>query len=167
MTAPALAIALSVVLAACGGDDDSADVTTTRAATTTTTAVIDLAAATLEITNAFHVVFDGARPAAEKMPLIEDGDDLTEALGPPDQADVAATLTTAVTDVTVLSAADCDEAGVAVPCARVTHDILLGGAPALAGQESYAVLIGGRWRVAKASFCGLLALTGQDPERCG
>ena len=156
-----------LLLSACGGDDDSADSTTTEPATTTSTVLIDLAAATLEITNAFHVVFDGARPAAEKMPLIEDGNDLAEALSPPDEPDVAATLTTAVTDVTVLDAEACDRAGVVAPCASVTHDILLGGAPALASQQSYAVLIGGRWRVAKVSFCGLLALSGQDPERCG
>lgn len=42
--------------------------------------------------------------------------------------------------------------------ATVGYTILISGAPVLPGQKGTAVLQGGTWKVATASFCGLLML---------
>lgn len=50
--------------------------------------------------------------------------------------------------------------------AKVTYTILLSGKPALPNQIGIAVRSAGRWRVSASSFCGLLALEGQQPAVC-
>ncbi|HVB41260.1 MAG TPA: hypothetical protein VNF47_00970 [Streptosporangiaceae bacterium] len=42
--------------------------------------------------------------------------------------------------------------------AYVTYEILVGGKPALSGQQGVAVYQNGVWKVGSVSFCGLLKL---------
>jgi hypothetical protein len=44
--------------------------------------------------------------------------------------------------------------------------LLLDGKPALPNQTGYAVREDGKWKVAGATFCGLLAAQGAPPPVC-
>ena len=149
-----------VVFAACGDDDDDSASTATTAKATTTT--VDEAAAKAEIDAAFVKFFNGAdTDAAGKLALLENGEKLKPTY---DQAfgsnPTAKGSTTKVTSVDVLSKTECDQAGVAYPCALVVHDLLVNGQPALAGQKSYAVQVDGKWQVSQLSFCAFTGLGG-------
>ena len=56
----------------------------------------------------------------------------------------------------------CTAMGEVSPCAVVTHDLFVGGAPALVGQDSAAVRIGGEWKVAASTWCRVVAIGGEQ-----
>jgi hypothetical protein len=71
-----------------------------------------------------------------------------------------------VSKVVVQSSAACKSAGVPAPCAEVTYTIAVNGTPALPNATGYATKQGGKWLVAKATFCALEALEGSPPAGC-
>ncbi|HEY5248892.1 MAG TPA: hypothetical protein VIJ15_10655 [Dermatophilaceae bacterium] len=50
--------------------------------------------------------------------------------------------------------------------ATVVYSILLSGTPVLVDTTGAAVRDGGRWKVAGATFCGLLSAQGVQPPAC-
>ena len=92
--------------------------------------------------------FNPKEPAARRLALLQDGQQLASALAGMAKSSVAATTSARVTAVRIVSPTQ----------AKVTYDILLSGKPVLTGQSGTAVLENGTWKVGLASFCGLLAL---------
>lgn len=153
----ALLGAFALVLAACGSS--SSPPATTKPATATT---VNAAAAKASISKAYDTLFDFTNSSvSDKTAVIEDGASLeralTEALG----SSLAKSATGAnVVSVTLLSSAQCSEAAVAAPCAKVTYDLLgPNGTPLLSGHSTgYAIESDGSWLVAKSTICSLLTL---------
>ena len=178
----ALLVGAAVVLGGCGGDGGGSTAATTRPATapatqpatepatttptviaattagaTSTTTVDDVGA----ITDAFTVFFDGTVLDVErKVELLQDGDRYREMLTDTAADPIARTLSTRVRSVTILDATACPEATGVDACARVVHDLLVGGLPAFAAHESTAVRVDGRWRVAADSWCEIVVIGG-------
>lgn len=167
-----LLLTAALLVGACGGDDDDAagDDETTETTASATATTVDRAAAEAEIRTTFEAFFDGTKPVEDKVAYLEDGEALRESLvsgasGP--TGELAKRTTTRVTGVEFLSDEDCDFNGIAAPCAKVTHDLVLDGTQvALEGQSSYAVLVDGEWKLSKISYCGLQALGGTTPDVC-
>jgi hypothetical protein len=180
----AIAVGLSIV-AACGGGSKAATTTaastsssattagsttiaTTAASTTTaapsttgasTTAVVDDKTA---ITNAIMLFFDMTNPDIDaKVAVLENGEKYRTMISDTLKDPVGSTLSTKVTAVDLLADSACPGAGVASPCAKVTHDLYTGDLPALLNRVSYAIKVGGKWVVAAKSWCDLVKLQGQ------
>jgi hypothetical protein len=114
------------------------------------------------ITEAFTVFFDGTVADVErKVSLLQDGDRYREMLTDAAADPVAQTLTTRVTRVTPLEETACRAAAIGSEvCAEVVHDLLVGGLPAFAAHQSYAVWQDDRWKVASSSWCDLVVIGG-------
>jgi hypothetical protein len=174
--APLVATA-SLALGACGSGGD--DATATSTAPTVTSLPTTVTAATSSPTTvttsspvpgdeaaaieaAFQEFFDGLVDVDRKVSLLQDGERyrsmLVDAAGDP----IARTLSTRVESVTPLDEASCVAAAGAPRCARVVHDLLTGGLPALVGHEGYAVLEGDRWLVASTSWCDVVVIGGAE-----
>jgi hypothetical protein len=132
-------------LAGCGGDGGAtAKPTPTPAAT----APSDPAAASAEVKQNWALFFDGSKPAAQRIPLVEGGASLGQALAL-GAKDPNATKTTAVaTSVSFTSPTE----------AAVVYDLKVAGTPVLPGAQGTAVLDQGTWKVSKHTFCQLIQL---------
>jgi len=157
----ALVIAgLVAFVAACGGSSTTTTAsiaTTTTAASTTTSASVGSSTtsgassdAVAAITANWIKFFDGSAPAADKIALLENGQQYATQIDAQASSPLAKTVTALVSSVTVDSAST----------ATVKYSLALGGTVALPDQTGQAMLQDGVWKVSAASFQALLALEG-------
>jgi hypothetical protein len=99
---------------------------------------------------------DPAVPVAQKVALLQDGSAFAPALTALSKTDYAKTVGLNITNVQITSP----------KLATVTLDVLLSGSPVVRGQKGYAVKENGTWKIAGATFCGLLAAQGPVPPVC-
>jgi hypothetical protein len=156
-----LVVGLALLLAACGGSSTSTTTlapatsteppttsgvsTTTSAASSSTTAVSGDEAI---IAANFVKFFDGTQPVADKVGLLENGQQYTAQLEAQAASALGKAATASVSAVTITSPTRAD----------VTYSILVGGVPALPNQPGKAVLQDGVWKVSADTFLALLAL---------
>ncbi len=166
---PALGLALAAVLTACSSSSSSsssssaatspsasASATTTApttapaspSATASTPAPAGPAAAVAAIKKNWVTFFNGKTPVATRVALVQNGQQFASVLKSMSTSAQSEAASVSVQKVTLTSATQ----------ASVGYTILISGAPVLAGQKGTAVLQGGTWKVATASFCGLLML---------
>jgi hypothetical protein len=152
-------LGLALLLAACGG---SSTTTTTLAPTTSTAPPTTSGASTTAVTFTgdeatiaanFVKFFDGTLPVADKVGLLENGDQYTTELEAQAASPLAKAATVSVSAVTITSPTTAD----------VTYSILVGGVPALPNQAGEAILQDGVWKVSADTFLALLALQGATP----
>ncbi|MEV7566856.1 hypothetical protein [Streptomyces tanashiensis] len=157
-------LALTPALASCSDDDGGTSGGTVSsspptAATTEPPAADapgDPVAAKAEITRNWAAFFDAKTPVAEKVKLLENGEQLRPVLAA-FAADKNAAMTTAkVTGIEFTSATD----------ANVTYDLLVGGAPALSGSQGTSILQNDTWKVSVKTLCGLVELSGVTVPGC-
>ena len=165
-----LAAASLLLGAACGGSPGPSAAPTTvepgstvPASSAPGTTAATSAAASPEVTTAFRTFFDhfAGDPA-----LLEDGETLRAGIDSLRSVPQAATVTVEVHQAKGLDDAGCTSAGVAAPCAELSFDLVVNGEPAVPNQTGYAVQQGGRWKVAKTTFCSLAGLGGSLPAGC-
>lgn len=161
-----LIVALVVLLAACGG---SSETTTTTAAPTTTGAPpttsgasttggasatsVALTGDEATIAGNFVKFFDGTQPVADKIGLLENGEQYTKELETQAASSLGRMASVEVSAVTITSPEAAD----------VKYTILVGGTPALPDQTGQAVLQDGVWKVSAQTFVALLTLQGMAP----
>ncbi len=152
-------LGLVVLVGACGGSatTTTASSTTTTAASTTTTAATGSSTtsgassdAVAAITANWIKFFDGSGAAADKIALLENGQQFAAQITAQASSPLAKSVTAIVASVTVDSPT----------AATVKYSLALGGTVALADQTGQAVLQDGVWKVSDASFQALLALEG-------
>lgn len=159
-TAGAVAITAATVVGCSNSTDTAAE--STAGATTAAAQATSLHAANSndpavkEITDAFVTFFDGNTPADKKITLVENGSTFATAITQQASSPMAAGSTAAVADVKLDDTTN----------ATVTYSILINGSPALPNQNGKAVNIDGQWKVAAATYCGLLKIQGAAPAGC-
>jgi|GEM_PF-1295846 len=113
-------------------------------------------AAATAITTAYIRFFDSTVAQAQKLGLIQDGAEFSQAISQESRSEFAKSESVQVTKVGVNSANK----------ATVIFTVVRDGSPALANQTGYAVLEDGKWKVAGATFCNVLATQGAVPPVC-
>jgi hypothetical protein len=113
-------------------------------------------AAATAITTAYIRFFDSTVAQAQKLGLIQDGAEFSQAISQESTSEFTKSESVQVTKVGVNSANK----------ATVIFTVVRDGSPALANQTGYAVLEDGRWKVAGATFCNVLATQGAVPPVC-
>ncbi len=123
------------------------------------------ASAKQEITTTWEAFFS---PTSSNVSQLQDGTKLQAVYQAGRSNPATQTLMAKVKAVTLSSNSDCKTSLVPSPCAKVTFDLLANGAPVLPNSSGYATKQNGKWRVSKATFCGLIALGngGQAPPGC-
>ncbi|MEV4429032.1 hypothetical protein AB0K23_27355 [Streptomyces sp. NPDC049602] len=116
----------------------------------------DPAAAKAQITKNWTAFFDPNTPVAEKVKLLENGEQMRPVLGAFAGDKNAAMTSAKVTGIEFTSATD----------ANVTYDLLVGGAPALPGSQGTSVLQNDTWKVSVKTLCGLVELSGVTVQGC-
>lgn len=162
-----------VGLTGCGSSSSSSTAATTTQPTTSSpssspstasTAPADPAAATAAVKKAY-VTFFSSNSEAKAEKLLEDGNQLSAAFKAAQKLKGKAQESVKVHSVTFTSATT---AGVKYTLFAknpgAPKAALLGKPPAYA--DGQAVLQNGKWVVAKATFCGLVSLTGTTPAGC-
>jgi hypothetical protein len=140
-----------LILTACGSGGGSSASSTPTVAATTAAEPTSGAAAVAAITANWETVFNGAAPLPSRLALLQDGPQVAafvEADSKTAFGKAAAGSTATISSVTVTSASQ----------ATVDYDVLLLGTPLLKKQVGTAVYLDGTWKVAIASFCGLVYL---------
>lgn len=133
-------VALAIGLAACGSSSSSTSSSSPTAL----------------ITNAWTQFFSGKTSAADKIKLLQNGQQFAQVINAQAGSAIAQSSDTTVSKVTVNSSTS----------ATVTYTINLGGKPALQNETGTAVNVGGNWLVGVSSFCALLQLEGQSVPAC-
>jgi len=128
------ACALAATVAACGSSSPSSS--------SSTHATGPVAA----ITSNWEKFFNFQTPVSQRVALLQDGSQFPAAVLA--ATGLAANATAKVRSVTNVTSTQ----------ATVKYDVLLGNSPALPKQTGTAVYENGTWKVAAASFCGLLKL---------
>jgi hypothetical protein len=104
----------------------------------------------------FVMFFDGARPVAERIGLLEDGQHYEAQLETMAASALGKTVSVAISVIASTSAAT----------AEVKFSILVGGEPAVPDHAGKAVLQDGQWKVAAETFLAVLAQVGaSSPDR--
>ncbi|WP_426403313.1 hypothetical protein ACN9M0_07285 [Streptomyces sp. R-07] len=116
----------------------------------------DPAAAKAQITKNWTAFFDPNTPVAEKVKLLENGEQMRPVLGAFAGDKNAAMTSAKVTGIEFTSATD----------ANVTYDLLVGGAPALPGSQGTSILQNDTWKVSVKTLCGLVELSGVTVQGC-
>lgn len=187
MAAAVAAGALAVV--GCAGSepaDDRASATSATAASTTessttessttessstavsTTAVpgpttTDPATEQMLIGAAFLTFFGGtASDVDEKVAVLQDGERYRSMIVDASANEQFQAMSVDIRGIRLLDADTCSAMGEEIPCAVVTHDLFVGGAPALVGQDSAAVRVGDEWKVAASAWCRVVAIGGEQ-----
>jgi hypothetical protein len=113
---------------------------------------------TAQIKANWEAFFGGATPAAQKISLLQNGQEFASIINAQAASDLAKSASAKVTAVKMTSPTQ----------ATVTYDILIGSKPALSNQTGTAVYQPGTWKVGDDSFCQLLALEngGKAPPVC-
>lgn len=158
-TRPALAtLALVITLAAagCANGSGTANHSGLTASTMTSntppatspgaTAPADVAAATAAVKQVYAEFFSA--PVHKAMTLLQDGPTLGKAFKIAAKTKGGASESAEVKSVTFAGPTT----------ANVTYDLATNGSVVLHGANGQAVLIGGQWKVAKATFCTLVGL---------
>jgi hypothetical protein len=155
-------VALGLTLTACGSSGtgssasstppaspaaSSAGTTVSASASSSAPAAASSAAAATIAAN-WTAFFNAKTPVAQRISLLEDGQEFAAVIKSQAGGGLAAAATAKVTRVTVTSASQ----------ATVVYNILVAGQAALSNQSGTAVLQAGTWKVGLASFCGLLSL---------
>jgi hypothetical protein len=135
--------ALAAVAAACGSSSAS---TTSSPSPSTSPSV----SATAAIKANWEKFFAGTTPAAQKIPLLENGQQFAQTIQAQAQSPLAKSTSAKVSSVKITTPST----------ASVKYSILLGTQVALADQTGQAVLQNGSWKVSAQSFQALLALEG-------
>lgn len=155
-----LAVTCLLVAAAVGGCSGStgkaAHDSTGRAPVGTDVASGVNGSAATEITTAYLRFFDPTIAQSERLHLIQDGAQFSQAISLQEKSEFAKAVSIQVTKVTVTSANK----------ATVIFTKLVDGSPPLPNQTGHAVHEDGRWKVAGATFCALLATQGALPQVC-
>lgn len=147
-----LVVALLVTalpLSACGsGKSGNSPKAGPSSPSATPTAPADPAAAAAEVKANWAAFFDGSKPAAQRIPLLQDGAQLGAALALGAKDPNASRLTAVATQVTFTSATQ----------AAVVYKLMSRGSTLLPNAEGTAVLDAGTWKVSKQTFCQLIRL---------
>ncbi|MGW4242444.1 hypothetical protein [Nocardia sp. NPDC004722] len=124
----------------------------------TATTVAGDTALVAAVTDSYQRFFDGSSSADQKIALLENGQSFADTIRAQADSAIAKGTKAAVSSVTAVGADHAD----------VVFTISLNGTPALQDQPGNAVLIGGGWKVAAATFCTLLSLEtqGKPPAPC-
>ena len=133
----------------------SAAPTSASAASSSAAAPAD-AATTAAVTKAYTTFFGGTKNQAALVADLQNGDKLTAALIQQAKNPVASTLTATVSAVSLENPHVAD----------VTFTLLSKGSPLLSNTPGKAVLVGGTWKLAAETFCGLVAASGTTPAAC-
>jgi hypothetical protein len=115
-------------------------------------------AAIAAIKKTWTTFFNGKTSAADKVGLVQNGQNFVASLDAAAKSSAGATAGATVQSVTITSKTG----------AKVDYTITISGTPMLAGQKGVAVYQDGTWKVGDTSFCGLLALenSGKTPAAC-
>jgi hypothetical protein len=152
--------ALGVTLAACGSSSSGGSAASTSSSTASSSSSAPAASASAAssspassaaagtIAANWTAFFNAKTPVAQRISLLEDGQDFASIIQSQAGGGLAAEASAKVTKVTVTSPTQ----------ATVGYNIVLAGQTALGGQSGTAVLQDGTWKVGLASFCGLLTL---------
>lgn len=149
--------ALTVSVAACSSSSSSSSSSKSSAPASSAPAASASASASAaplttptqkEIAANWTEFFNPKAPPAKRLALLQNASQFTSAMAGMAKNPQAATSSSKVDAVTVVSSSD----------AKVTYDILVSGTPALKGQAGEAVKQGGTWKVSDKSFCALLAM---------
>ena len=108
------------------------------------------------ITKAYQDFFDYQSTAAQSEDALQDGTRFATVLAQQGQQSYAQKSAATVSAASLLSP----------DTARVTFTVTVGGQPLLPDATGYAVRIGGDWKVAATTFCGLLKLQGDKVDAC-
>jgi hypothetical protein len=161
IAAPALGLALTAAMAACGSSSTTTNASPSSAPPSSSAASSPAAGssanasspaasgnAAAQITTNWEAFFDGKTSAAKKISLLENGQKFASVINAQAGSGIAGSAGAKVTSVVVNSPAK----------ATVKYDITLGGTTALANQAGTAVYQDGMWKVGDVSFCQLLKL---------
>jgi hypothetical protein len=155
-------LAVVAAIAGCGGANSTPGVRSSPSTTTPT----PITRATTSATNGVAVTaikttyikfFNPATSLEESVTLLQDGPAFRATLKKQAQTSFAKATTVTVSAVTMDSPNK----------ATVVYSILLSGAPVLVNTTGSAVHESGKWKIAGATFCGLLAAQGPPPAVCG
>jgi hypothetical protein len=151
----ALAATGCLILAACGGSSSHSSAKPASPAPTAVTATAaepaSGPAAVAAIRANWETVFNGQTPIPRRLALVQDGPQVAgfvEAQAKTSFGAAAAGSTATISSVTITSPSQ----------ATVHYEVLLLGTPLLKNQVGTAVYLGGVWKVAIGSFCGLTYL---------
>ncbi|MEX0169389.1 hypothetical protein MRBLMG1_001956 [Streptomyces sp. LMG1-1-1.1] len=150
-------LVLTPAVASCSDSGDGGyDGGTSSAPSSAAVGPDDPVAAKAEVTRNWTAFFDPKTPVAEKVRLLENGEQMRPVLAAFAGDKNAAMTSAKVTGVAFTSAAD----------ANVTYDLLVGGNPALSGSQGTSVLQDGTWKVSVKTLCGLVELSGVTVPGC-
>jgi hypothetical protein len=154
----AVAALLVLVAAGCGGGKKSTSTTTSTTSSTSSVGAMGPRPAETRATirQNWGTFFDGSTPTAQRVALLQNGDQFTSTIASIGGSSLARSASAQVTSVR-LTGPD---------TATVTFTILLGGTPVVAGLKGQAVLVDGTWKVGIASLCQLASLEGLKPQGC-
>lgn len=176
LTIAGVLVVVGIAAAGCGGSSSPAATTTpstnTPGAATTATAPATTEstpataspddAAFSAIRAAYETFFNGAGSDVDtKVAVLQDGDRYRSMLADASADPQFQSLTIDIRDITLATADQCAALGEVAPCALVTFDLLVGGMPALVGQQSAAVEVDGKWLVAASAWCTVVAIGGE------
>ncbi|GGY47834.1 hypothetical protein GCM10010363_30670 [Streptomyces omiyaensis] len=142
-------------LAACSDDASSGGRTATPSPSAPARPA-DPAAARTEITRNWEAFFAADTPPAERVKLLENGEQMEDVLAAFAGNPQAAATTAKVTGVAFTSATGAD----------VTYDLLAGGNPLLPDSRGTSVLQDDTWKVSVKTLCGLVKLSGVTVPGC-
>jgi hypothetical protein len=161
-------LVVAAVVAGCSSAKDESDpqsAPSTTAVTPTPRATASSPRPTASATNgetvtaiktAYLKFFNPATSLRESVTLLQDGPAFKQTLKKQAKTDFAKTTTATVSTVTLTSPNR----------ATVVYTILLSGSPVLENTIGSAVHESGKWKVAGATFCGLLTAQGPPPAVC-
>lgn len=111
---------------------------------------------TAAIKDAYAKVFASSTPEAESISLLQDGPQFKDTIQSQAKSSLAQGASAVVTSVTLQSP----------NTAKVVFTLSINGSPILPNTPGYAIREGGTWKVAGATFCGLLAMQNSAPPAC-
>ena len=133
----------------------SPEIPATTAATTASGTPAD-AATTHAVTAAYEAFFSYQSTAQQSEDALQAGSQFAAVLAQQGQQSYAQKSSATVASVSMI----------APDTAKVSFSVLVGGQPLLPGATGFAVRIGGSWKVAAVTFCGLLKLQGDKVDAC-
>ncbi|MFH8839740.1 hypothetical protein [Streptomyces sp. NPDC017868] len=152
-------LALAPALTSCSNDNggkSGGTVSPSSSSSSPASAPADPVAAKARITKNWTAFFDPKTPLAEKVKLLENGEQMRPVLAAFAGDKNAAMTAAKVTGIEFTSATG----------ANVTYDLLVGGSPALPGAKGTSVLQNDTWKVSVKTLCGLVELSGVTVPGC-
>lgn len=101
------------------------------------------------VANNWQAFFNAKTPPSRRIALLQDGQQFAAIIQAESGTSIESEVSAQVTKVTITTPNR---------FARVSYTILLGGQPALSGQQGTAVFTNGVWQVGDNSLCNLLIL---------